>query len=70
MTKDQERIRVHNVGPNHPTLTHAGFVSYLYECAERWAALDPKQARLVLTKAQKADKHPEKCSVCLKHGLV
>ena len=70
LTDEQKVIRVHYVGPNHPMLTHEGYASYLYECSKLWAAIDPRQARLVLTKAQTADKHPGKCDVCRKHGCL
>ena len=70
LTAEQRTIRVHNVGPNHPRLTHEEYTAYLYECAKRWSAIDAKQARLVLGKAQRSDRHPEKCEVCQKHGCL
>lgn len=70
MTDAQKSMRVHNAGPNRPLLTHEEYVSYLYECAKLWAAKDHTQARLVLSKAQKMDRHPDRCEVCKRHGAL
>ncbi len=70
LTDEQKRIRIHNVGPNHPRLTHEQITQYLYECAKLWSEIDPAQARNVLRKAQYFDRHPDQCEICKRHGCL
>ena len=56
--------RYHDRGTSLRPVLHDDYVTYLRECAARWAALgETKQANSVLAKAEKL-KNPKNCSVC------
>lgn len=58
---------MHNVGPNHPRMTHRQFVEYLFDCAARWSAQPngadaSEMVHAMAVEQQRID--PENCPIC------